>query len=136
MIRKLTLFVLTFVLIVGMPTAVFAHHYGFKYSAPTLSSLSVVGCTAFDGASVKVTWKRTGPYTSVQWGFGSGFNTGGNTWNPWEFGTRDEVRYDTSATIKHVRPGRRIYFRVFASEYGGHRLSKYSNVRSIVTPAC
>ena len=130
MIRKLTLFVLTFVLIVGMPTAVFAHHYGYKYSAPTLSSLSVVSCT-----EVRVTWKRTGPFTSINHARRSDFLSNLSE-HPWEYGSRDDVRGDTSAVVDHLRPGVRHWFRVYSGEYGGHRQSKYSNVRSILLPAC
>ena len=130
MIRKLSPFVLAIVLIVGMPTAVFAHHNGFKYSAPSLSSLSVVSCT-----EVRVTWKRTGPFTSVNHARYSSFLSNLSE-HPWEFGSRDDVRNDTSAVVSRLRPGVRHWFRVNASEYGGHRLSKYSNVRSIQLPAC
>ena len=128
--RKLSTFVLAFALTLGVPTAVFAHHYGYKYSAPSLSSLSVVSCT-----EVRVTWKRTGPFTGVNYARNSNFYSALN-WDPWEYGTRDQVRGATTAVVKNLRPGVRHYFRVSADEYGGHRLSRYSIVRSILLPAC
>ena len=131
MLRVLVLAaVLAAVLVVGTPTAVFGHHFGYKYAAPTLTSLQVVSCT-----QVKVTWKRTSPFTSIHHSTSAKFY-GGNNRHAWEFGSRDEVRGDTSAVVKNLRPGARHYFRVYASEYGGHRLSKYSNVRSIQLPTC
>ena len=130
MIRKLSPFVLALALIVGMPTAVFAHHNGYKYSAPSLTSLTVVSCT-----EVRVTWRRTGPFTSINHATRRDFRSNLSE-HPWEYGSRDDVRGDTSAVVDHLRPGVRHWFRVNASEYGGHRLSKYSNVRSILLPAC
>lgn len=117
-------------LIVGTTTAAVAHHNGYKYSRPTLTSLSVVSCT-----SVKVRFDRTSPYTSANYATRSDF-LGAVNWHAWENGTRDEVRGDRSFTVPNLRPATRYYFRVYASEYGGHRLSRYSNVKSIYVPAC
>jgi hypothetical protein len=128
--RRIAPFILTVTLVVGMPTAVYAHHNGYKYSAPTLNSLSVVSCT-----EVRVTWKRTSNFTSINYAERNDFLAALN-WHAWENGTRDEVRRDTSAVVPNLRPGKRHYFRVYASEYGGHRLSRYSNVKSIYVPAC
>ena len=123
-------FILAVMLVVGMPTAVYAHHNGYKYSAPTLNSLQVVSCT-----QVRVNFAPKSPYTSVNYAPRSDFLTALNR-HAWEYGTRDDVRRDTSYVIPNLRPDKRYYFRVYASQYGGHRLSRYSNVKSIYVPAC
>jgi hypothetical protein len=124
----------TLLLVLGTPAAAFATHNGYKYAAPKLSSLAVVSCT-----QVRVTWQPSatsgGGFTSINYGLRSDFRSS-LQWNPWEYGTRAQVNGATTTVVSHLRPGARQYFRVYAGEYGGHRQSKYSNVRSVVTPAC
>ena len=128
--QKLAAFILATVMVVGMPSVAYATHNGYKHSAPTLSSLSVVSCT-----QVEVTWKRTSNFTSVNYARRSDFR-GHLSWFPAEYGTRDQARGATTTVVSHLRPGARYWFRVHASDYSGHRTSKYSNVRSITMPTC
>ena len=129
--QKIGAFMLAIVLVVGLPAAASATHNGYRYPAPTLTALSVVSCD-----EVKVTWKRTSPFTAVNYSRSEPPFLEHLSHFPWEAGPRDDVRGDTSVVVPNLVEGKRYYFRVYASEYGGHRLSKYSNVKSIRVPEC
>ena len=124
--------------LVVLPTA--AQSASYKYSAPVLNSLQVVGCNAHDWASVKVTWTPSkssgGGYTSVNYSRSSPTWLTHLSWYPAEYGTPAEVYRATSTTIKNLKPGAKYSFRVYAGKYDGERQSKYSNVRTITLPTC
>ena len=128
--KKAAAFALTAVLMIATPSI--AHAKSYKHKAPSVTSVSVVSCS-----QVKVTWKRTGDFTTVNYSRSSSFGSGEHlSWFPREYGAKEAVRRATTTTVSHLRPGKTYHFRVFASTYAGVRESKYSSAKSITLPTC
>ena len=137
--RLLTTLAIAAAVLVAVPLGT-AQAASYKYAAPVLNSLQVVGCNAHDWASVKVTFTPSktsgGGYTSVNYSRSNPTWLTHLSWYPAEYGTQAEVYRATSTTIKNLKPGAKYSFRVYAGTYGGERKSKYSNVRTITMPTC
>ncbi len=110
-------------------------HSAYQYRTPSITSISTAApCTSFYLSQVKVSFKRTAPYTTVQFK-----RSTSRTWGsryPFEFGSAAETKNDTSAVMQYLRPSTRYDFRVYSSDHAGFRKSGYSKVKSFTTGPC